>query len=115
MTFALVTCSGISNTGKLTTQAAQSCSRENRALRLDACQAVCSDARSGDRGCRTSHRDRRLHGLLRHKETFQILSHPHRHIIATELGIEKNGMGEVQYDEIEKVVRAVMNNGSQTP
>ena len=40
---------------------------------------------------------------------------PHHHIIATELGIEKNGMGEVQYDEIEKVVRAVMNNGSQTP
>jgi uncharacterized metal-binding protein len=32
---------------------------------------------------------------------------PHHHIIATELGIEKNGMGEVQYDEIEKVVVAV--------
>jgi hypothetical protein len=37
---------------------------------------------------------------------------PHHHIIATELGIEKNGMAEVQYDEIEKVVGAVINNGS---
>jgi uncharacterized metal-binding protein len=36
---------------------------------------------------------------------------PHVHIIATELGIEKMGMGDVQFDEIEKVVCAVMNNG----
>ena len=35
------------------------------------------------------------------------------HIIATELGIEKKGMGDVQYDEIEKVVRAVMDNGGE--
>ena len=38
---------------------------------------------------------------------------PDCHIIATDLGIVKNGMGEVHYDEIEKVVRAVMNNGSK--
>ena len=37
---------------------------------------------------------------------------PDVHIIATELGIEKKGMGDVQYDEIEKVVRVIMNNGS---
>lgn len=32
-------------------------------------------------------------------------------IIATEPGIEKNGMADVQYDEIEKVIRPVMNGG----
>lgn len=37
---------------------------------------------------------------------------PHCHIIATELGIEKRGMGDVRYDEIGKVVQAVLNNGS---
>jgi uncharacterized metal-binding protein len=37
---------------------------------------------------------------------------PHRHIIATELGIEKKGMDDVEYEEIEKVVRAVLENGS---
>lgn len=36
---------------------------------------------------------------------------PHRHIIVTEMGIIKNGMAEVEYDEIEKVVQAVMNRG----
>jgi len=39
----------------------------------------------------------------------QIISHCH--IIATEMGIVKNGMAEVEYDEIETVVQAVMNNG----
>ena len=32
---------------------------------------------------------------------------PHVHIIATDLGIEKNGMADVQYQEIERVVAAV--------
>jgi uncharacterized metal-binding protein len=32
---------------------------------------------------------------------------PHYHIIATDLGIEKNGMADVKYDEIERVVAAV--------
>ena len=36
---------------------------------------------------------------------------PDIHIIATELGIEKKGMGDVRYDEIEKVVREVMDTG----
>jgi uncharacterized metal-binding protein len=40
---------------------------------------------------------------------------PDLHIIATELGIVKNGMADVKYDEIETVVRAIMNNGSNPP
>ena len=38
---------------------------------------------------------------------------PDGHIIATEIGIVKNGMAEVQFDEIEKVVRAVVENGEE--
>jgi uncharacterized metal-binding protein len=38
---------------------------------------------------------------------------PDIHIIATELGIEKKGMAEVQYDEIEKLICAVIDVGSQ--
>jgi uncharacterized metal-binding protein len=36
---------------------------------------------------------------------------PHRHIIATELGITKNGMADVQFHEIEKVIDAIMDDG----
>ena len=32
---------------------------------------------------------------------------PHVHIIATDLGIEKNGMADVKYQEIEQVVAAI--------
>jgi uncharacterized metal-binding protein len=33
------------------------------------------------------------------------------HIIATELGIKKNGMADVRFDEIEKVIGAILDNG----
>ena len=116
MTIALVTCSGISNTGKLTTQAAQVLLQRKpghyvwmhakqsaamlkaeigdaeQVIVIDGCTDCCATKKLS-KSCLTSH----------------------RHIIATELGIEKNGMGEVQYDEIEKVVAAVMNNGSKMP
>jgi uncharacterized metal-binding protein len=32
---------------------------------------------------------------------------PHIHIIATEEGIEKNGMADPKFDEIEKLIAAV--------
>ncbi len=113
MTFALVTCSGISNTGKLTTQAAQVLLQRQpgkfvwmhakqsaatleaevrdaeQVIVIDGCTDCCATKKLA-KSCLTSH----------------------RHIIATELGIEKNGMADVQYDEIEKVVRAVMDTGS---
>jgi uncharacterized metal-binding protein len=38
---------------------------------------------------------------------------PDVRIIVTELGIEKRGMSEAHYDEIEKVVRAVIETGSR--
>ncbi|PKG32700.1 putative zinc-binding protein [Methanoregula sp.] len=112
MTYAIVTCSGISNTGKLTTQAGMllmqrkpgmflcmNCKQSAESLRIDAGNAERLIVLDGCTDC-----------CATKKLTAAGLS-PDIHIIATELGIEKNGMADVQYDEIEKVIRAVMENG----
>jgi uncharacterized metal-binding protein len=114
MTCALVTCSGISNTGKLTTQAALTLlqRRPGQYVWMHAKQSAATlAAEIGDAdevividGCTDC--------CAKKKLSASRLA-PHYHVIATELGIEKNGMGEVQYDEIEKVVRAVMDNGGR--
>ena len=114
MTIAIVTCSGISNTGKLTTQAAQVLlqRKPGRYVWMHAKQSASMlEGEIGDAeqvividGCTD---------CCATKKLSQSCITPYRHIIATGLGIEKNGMGEVGYDEIEKVVRAVMNNGNQ--
>jgi uncharacterized metal-binding protein len=112
MTFALVTCSGISNTGKLTTQAALTLlqRRPGQYVWMHARQSTANlEAEIGDAeqvividGCTDC--------CAKKKLSASFLA-PHHHIIATELGIEKKGVGEVQYDEIEKIVRAIMDNG----
>ena len=109
MTYALVTCSGISNTGKLTTQAAQSLMQKHPGryqwTHVKKSAALLEDeVRDADRvividGC---------HDCCATKKLAATSVTPHCHIIATDLGIEKNGMADVQYHEIEKVVRAVM-------
>jgi len=114
MTIALVTCSGISNTGKLTTQAAQVLlqRRPGQYVWMHAKQSTATleaDIKDAEEvividGCKDCCATKKL-------SSSRIA--PHHHIIATELGIEKKGMGEVQYDEIEKVVRAIMQIGSQ--
>jgi uncharacterized metal-binding protein len=108
VTFAVVTCSGISNTGKLTTQAALTLlqRKPGQYIWMHAKQSAATlEAEIGDveqviviDGCTDCCAKKKLSA-----------SHftPHHHIIATELGIEKNGMAEVQFDEIEKVVHAV--------
>jgi uncharacterized metal-binding protein len=108
MTFALVTCSGVSNTGKLTTQAALMLMqrRPGRYVWMHAKQSAATlEAEIGDAeqvividGCTDCCAAKKLS-----KSCFT----PHHHIIATGLGIEKKGMGEVLYNEIEKVVAAV--------
>jgi uncharacterized metal-binding protein len=114
MAIAIVTCSGVSNTGKLTTQAAQILlqrkpgtyvwmhARQSAAMLEgeieDAEQVIVID------GCAD---------CCATKKVSKSCIIPHGHIIATALGIEKKGMGEVQYDEIEKVVCAVMNIRNQ--
>ncbi|HEX3001750.1 MAG TPA: putative zinc-binding protein [Methanoregula sp.] len=112
MVSALVTCSGVSNTGKLTTQAGMllmqrkpgmfqcmNCKQSAETLRVDARAAGriivldgCTD------GCAT-------------KKLSAAGITPDVRIVATDLGIEKNGMADVKYSEIEKVIRAVMDCG----
>lgn len=112
MTYVIVTCSGISNTGKLTTQAGMllmqrkpgmflcmNCKQSAESLRMDAEGAERLIVLDGCTDCCAT------------KKLAAAGFSPDVHIIATELGIEKKGMGEVQYDEIEKVVRAIMENG----
>jgi len=113
MTFALVTCSGISNTGKLTTQAGMLLMQRKPGMFLcmnckQSAEFFRTEAGGAERlivldGCTDCCATKKLTaaGLV-----------PDVHIIATELGIEKKGMGDVQYEEIEKVVRAIMDNGS---
>ncbi len=112
MTSILITCSGISNTGKLTTQAARvllqrkpghyvwmhakrsaamidaAIGEEDEVIVLDGCTDCCAAKRLSASGHTSD-----------------------RHIVATDLGIIKNGMAEVRYDEIERVVREVMEDG----
>jgi uncharacterized metal-binding protein len=113
VTYALVTCSGISNTGKLTTQAALMLMqrRPGQYVWMHAKQSSATlEEEIGDAeqvividGCTDCCATKKL--------SKSNLTH-HYHIIATELGIEKKGMGEVQYEEIEKVVRAIIDKGS---
>jgi len=112
VTVALVTCSGISNTGKLTTQVAQVLlqRRPGWYVWMHARQSTATlEAEIGDAdevividGCGDC--------CARKKLSSSRIA-PDHHFIATELGVEKKGMGEVQYDEIEKVVTAVMTGG----
>ncbi|OPX64813.1 putative zinc-binding protein [Methanoregula sp. PtaB.Bin085] len=113
MTYVLVTCSGISNTGKLTTQAGvllmqrkpgmflcMNCKQSAESLRIDtegAERVIVLD------GCTDCCATKKLSAAGLSADV---------HIIATELGIEKNGMADVKYDEIETVIQAVMNHGS---
>lgn len=116
MTCALVTCSGISNTGKLTTQAAQVVlqRRPGRYVWMHAKQSTAmleTEIGAAEQvivvdGCKDCCAKKKL-------SSSRIV--PHRHIIATDLGIEKKDMGEVQYNEIETVVRAIMKIGSNVP
>lgn len=105
---ALVTCSGISNTGKLTTQAAQILMQRKPGVYgwMHAKQSAASlEAEAGNAelvividGCNDCCATKKLTaaGIA-----------PDVHIIATGLGIVKNGMADVQYHEIETVISAV--------
>ncbi len=111
MTSALVTCSGISNTGRLTTQAALTLLRRTPGHYVwvhskQSAESLEEEVRDADRvividGCSDCCAGKKLSASG---------MNPHCHIIATEIGIVKNGMAEVQFDEIEKLVQAVMDH-----
>ena len=110
MTNVLVTCSGISNTGKLTTQAAM------LLLQRKPGQYTWVHAKQSAGTLETEVRDAEkvivLDGCTDCCATKKLAATacpPHIHIIATDLGIEKKGMGEVRFPEIELVVKTILD------
>jgi uncharacterized metal-binding protein len=104
----LITCSGVSNTGKLTAQVggilaqkepdlfeghlhAKQSTRDMEAV-INGGKLVVLDG-CGDR-CAA-------------KKLKSLCITPHIHIIATEEGIEKNGMADPKFEEIETLIAAV--------
>ena len=104
----LITCSGISNTGKLTTQVAGILAQREPDLfegHLHAKQSThdLEKVINGGKvvvldGCRDNCAAKKLKSMC---------IPPHIHIIATAEGIEKNGMADLGFDEIETLVAAV--------
>jgi uncharacterized metal-binding protein len=104
----LITCSGISNTGKLTAQVAGILVQRDPDLfdgHLHAKQST-HDMEKVINGGKVLVLD----GCKDHcaaKKLKSLCITPHIHIIATEEGIEKNGMADPRFDEIEILVAAV--------
>jgi uncharacterized metal-binding protein len=104
----LITCSGISNTGKLTAQVAGIPAQREPDLfegHLHAKQSA-RDMESVINGGKVVVLD----GCKDHcaaKKLKSLCITPHIHIIATEEWIEKNGMADPGFDEIETLVAAV--------
>jgi uncharacterized metal-binding protein len=104
----LITCSGISNTGKITAQVGAILVQREPDLfdgHIHAKQSTHDMERviNGGKvvvidGCKDCCAAKKLKSLC---------ITPHIHIIATEEGIEKNGMADPRFDEIETVVSAV--------
>ena len=104
----LITCSGVSNTGKLTTQVAGILAQKEPDLfdgHLHAKQSTrdMEVVINGGKlvvvdGCGDRCAEKKL-------KSFCLT--PHIHIIATEEGIVKNGMADPKFDEIETLIAAV--------
>lgn len=112
MTCVIVTCSGVSNTGRLTTQAA--CLLLQRKPGQYAWMHVKQSAAMLDAELRDAEKVIVLDGCTDCCATKKLAAaglSADVHLIATDLGIEKNGMAEVQYHEIEKVIEALTGSG----
>ena len=106
----IVTCSGISNTGKLTTQAGTMLLRRYGGT-IEACVAATRSATSLENAVRYADRILVLDGCTDccgRKKVQALGVELHLHIIATECGIVKNGMAEPRFEEIEQVTAAVL-------
>jgi len=104
----LITCSGVSNTGKLTAQVAAILIQREPDLfdgHLHAEQST-YDMMEGINGGKVL----ALDGCKDHcaaKKLKSLCITPHIHIIATDEGIKKNGMADPRFDEIETLITAV--------
>jgi len=110
MTVTLITCSGLSNVGRLTTAVAQHVlmRRSGRVqwVRAQAGPAAIADAAGGagpvvpPDGCED---------CCGSRKATEAGVEPSVQIRATELGIVKDGRAEVKYHEIETIMRAVLD------
>jgi len=110
MVFTIITCSGISNTGKLTTQAGTVLLHRCPA-KVEACVPSTRPTASLESTVRHADKILVLDGCsdcCGRKKMQALGIDPHLHLIATDCGIEKNGMAEPHFEEIDVVVAAVM-------
>jgi len=106
----VIACLGISNTGKLTAQAGAmllhcSCGA------VEACIAAIRPTASLEVAVRHADRILVLDGCADccgKKKVRALGIEPHQHIVATDCGIEKNGMAKPRFDEIERLSAAVL-------
>ncbi len=110
MAFTVITCSGISNTGKLTAQAGAALMCRCGGM-VEACLAATRPTASLESALRHSDRILVLDGCgdcCGRKKVRALGVEPHLHIVATDCGIEKNGMAEPRFDEIEHLTVVVL-------
>jgi uncharacterized metal-binding protein len=108
--FTLLTCSGVSNTGRVTTHAASILIRRNPELfdcHITAKQGTMDLLRElGHTDCLVV-----IEGCpdrCAAKKLGASGIEPEIHIIATEHGIEKKGMDDVEFWEIERLIQAIL-------
>ena len=111
MAYTIITCSGISNTGKLTTRTAalltQRCAGE-----IDCYIPATREREAIDEALRDAEETLVLDGCsdcCALKKNQHSGRRPDHHIIATEYGIVKNGMEEPQFKEIEDLTAVLLN------
>jgi uncharacterized metal-binding protein len=109
-TFTLLTCSGVSNTGRLTTQAASILIR--RIPDLFECHLTAKQA-TRDLLLELEHSDGLvvIDGCADRCATKKLKGsgiEPDILIIATDIGIEKKGLAEVEFREIEQLIQSIL-------
>ncbi|MDD4568467.1 MAG: putative zinc-binding protein [Methanoculleus chikugoensis] len=111
MAFTVITCSGVSNTGKLTAQTGTALMRRCDG-RLEACIAATRATPALETAVRHADRILVLDGCgdcCGRKKVQALGIEPDLHLVATDCGIAKNGMAEPRFDEIERLSAAVMD------
>jgi len=106
----VITCSGVSNTGKLTAQTGAMLLHRSCGA-VEACIAATRPTASLENAVRDADRILVLDGCgdCCGKKKLEALGvEPHLHIVATDCGIQKNRMAKPRFDEIERLSAAVL-------
>ena len=109
MRYTIITCSGISNTGKLTTQCGVALLQRSGG-EIEACIPATTERELLDDALPDTEKILVLDGCsdcCALKKLHQCHKEPDIHIIATDCGIKKRGMDDPQYKEIEALTLTV--------